>query len=180
MAVTQADDMATWRFGRVRRIYWMLLVGALLAAIAAPTVTLWRAASSALAAHACIWPPAPQAGTTAQLIVALSDPMDRAAVHGPWAQVVAEWDMVNMRMGTRQIAVPGPSGHADTVTLPLRLDMAGPWWVQVALRTPGRPVWHARLQVAVQPPGATAAASPAQAAMSLRDACGPGGGSTSV
>jgi hypothetical protein len=151
----------------------MVLVGVLLVAIAAPTFTLLRAGSSALAAHACIWPQAPRAGEAARLVVSLSEPADRAAIQGPWAQVAAQWDMVNMRMGTRQIAVPGLAAHADAVTLPLRLDMPGPWWVRVTLRTPGRPVWQTRLRVIVAPPGATGTGAASSAPAT---GCGPSGG----
>jgi hypothetical protein len=178
--VTHDDDLATWRFGRVRRVYWALLAGTLLAALAIPSLYVWRAASSSLAAHACIWPAAPRADEPAHLVVSLPDPIDRAAVQGPWAQVVAKWDMVTMGMGTHQSAVPGQSGRGGTFTIPLPLDMPGPWWVQVVLHTPGRPEWHTRLQVAVQPSGAQAATSQPANGVGSRDGCLTSGGSAST
>jgi hypothetical protein len=154
----QADGITAWRSGRVRPLIWMLLVAVLVGAIAVPAMTLKRAASTALAAHAYVWPLAPQAGRSAQVVVVLSNPADRAAIQGPWAQLAAEWDMVTMRMGTRQLAAPGASSHANAIAVPLHLDMAGLWWIQVMLRTPGRPVWHTRLQVIVMAPAAAASA----------------------
>jgi hypothetical protein len=163
----QADGMTAWRSARVRPLVWMLLVAVLAVAITVPAVSLRHAASTALAAHAYIWPLAPQAGESAQLVVVLTDPADRAAIQGPWAQLAAKWDMVTMRMGTHQLAAPGPPTHADALAMPLRLDMAGLWWVQVTLRTPGRPVWHTRLQVNVAPPAAVASAGTTRIAMAL-------------
>ena len=149
----------------VRRFVWVLLAAALLIALLAPALTLWHAAQSALAARACVWPAAPSANQPAELRIVLPNGADREAVHGPWAHVTADWDMVTMSMGRQEVATSGNSGVDGAFVLPLRLTMAGSWWVQVALRTPGRPEWRAALQVRVLPPsGGTRAGGPAAAA----------------
>lgn len=139
---------------RVRGVFWALLGGALLVAIAMPTATIWHAATSPLAARAYLWPDTPRVNTPAQLLVELADAHDRTALQGPWATITVRWDMLAMTMGTRSVVIPGsaPSRpRAHSFVVPLRLDMAGRWWMQVSLRTPGRPEWHAALQVTVLP-----------------------------
>jgi hypothetical protein len=171
MKVIEEDPMATRRLGQVRRVYWVVLAGALLVALAVPGARLWRAASSALTAQACVWPSSPHAGGTAQLIVSVPEPTDRAAVQGPWAHVVAEWDMVTMTMGTQVLTVPGSSHSAGTFAVPLHLTMAGPWWARITLQTPGRPVWHAQVRFTVLPAAGSSPASIGLAAMTAGDPC---------
>jgi hypothetical protein len=149
----------------VRRSIWVLLAAALLIALLAPALTLWHAAQSALAARACVWPATPSVNQPTELRIVLPNGADREAVHGPWARAIADWDMVTMSMGRQEAATSGDSSANGAFVLPLRLTMAGSWWVQVALRTPGRPEWRAALQVRVLPPGGgTSAGGPAAAA----------------
>ncbi len=150
-ASDQPNEMA--EPATVRRFVWVLLAAALLIALLAPALTLWHAAQSALAARACVWPAAPSVNQPAELRVMLPTGADREAVHGPWAHVIADWDMVTMSMGHHEVATSGDSGADGAFVLPLRLTMVGSWWVQVALHTPGRPEWRAALQVRVLPAG---------------------------
>jgi hypothetical protein len=141
------------RIWRVRKGIWGLLAGALLVALALPTATLWHAATSAMAAHAYVWPAVPRANEPAKLIVVLCQNADKSATDGPWAQTQAEWDMVTMAMGTHPVAVPGSPRNPGVFTIPLQLGMAGVWWAHVTLRAPGRPAWQTQLQFTVLPPG---------------------------
>ena len=155
--MTTTGRERTLRFEQVRGVYWALLAGALLLALAAPMVTLWRTAASPLHAQACLWPSAPHADALTFLFVALSDTADRTAVQGPWAEVLVNWDMTTMRMGTRPVVVHGPPeqvDHAGLFAIPLRLTMVGTWWIHITLRTPGRPVWQTALQALVLNPQA--------------------------
>lgn len=131
--------------GHVRRRFWVLLVGALVLTLALPLVTLWRDAASPLRAQACLWPQSSQSRGAVQLFVTLPDATDRADVDGPWARVMVQWDMITMPMGTRHHEEPGSTAQAGSFAVPLVLDMAGPWWIDVRLQTPGRPEWHTRL-----------------------------------
>lgn len=158
---------ASLRFGQVRTTFWLLLAGAVLLALAVPGLTLWRSASSPLGAAARLWPATPRAHTPTYVLVTVTDPADRTAVQGPWAQVVVLADMPAMAMGMLPRVVHGPSDSAHPVTtfaIPLRLDMVGPWRIHVALQTPGRPTWRSELQVTVLPPQPAAAAPPSAAA----------------
>jgi hypothetical protein len=137
-------------FGGVRRSVWALLIAAVLLAVLAPTVTIWRAAHAAIAASAYVWPAAPTVGHPAELCVVISDATDRAAVHGPWGQIVAAWDMPTMRMQEQRQTQPGDSTTGGTYAIPLALEMAGPWQVRVTLHTPGRPDWQTALSVSVR------------------------------
>ncbi len=57
------DDMGTrFSFGRVRRIYWLVLTATLLVALLLPVVALWHSASSTLQVRACLWPDVPRLG----------------------------------------------------------------------------------------------------------------------
>lgn len=132
-------------FLHVRRRFWVLLAGALLLTLALPLVTLWRDASSPLRVQTCLWPQPSQSNGAVQLFVTLPDASDQAAVAGPWARVVVQWDMVTMAMGTRHNETPGSTIQSGSFAVPLKLDMAGPWWIDVRLQTPGRPEWHTRL-----------------------------------
>jgi hypothetical protein len=135
----------------VRHFVWVLLAAALVVALVvallAPALTHWHAAQSSLAARACVWPAAPSVNRPIELRVVLPNGADREAVHGPWAHVIADWDMVTLSMGSQEVATAGDSGVDAAFVLPLRVTMAGSWWVQVALRTPGRPEWRAALHV---------------------------------
>jgi hypothetical protein len=136
----------------VRRSVWGILLAAVLVAVAIPATNLWHASSAALHAHVYLSPAAPRAGEPAQIVVVLPNPTDRAAVQGPWAKAVAQWDMLTMTMGARQRAVPGAAATAEVFTIPLCLDMAGPWWAHIVIQTPSRPEWHSSLQFDVQAP----------------------------
>jgi len=169
------DPETTLRFGRVRGGFWAVLVGALLVAISLPAVNLRHAAVSPIKARACIWPTSPRVGAPAQLVVVLADATDRAAVQGPWARVAVKWDMTTMSMGIRPLVVPGPPrllDDAGVFTIPLRVDMAGPWWVRVTLRTPGRPVWQSALQFTVLSPLPGTGQPAAQRPAALLESCG--------
>src|SRR5579872_5632871 len=149
--------------GRVRARIWALLAGTLMLALLLPLMILWHAAAMPLRAQACVWPAAPRTDTTNYLIVALTDPTDRTAVDGPWAQVHISWDMTVMAMSEHPVVAHGsPQETGDTASfaIPLRLDMAGPWRIDVTLQTPGRPAWQSAVQVNVLPPiaGATTVA----------------------
>jgi hypothetical protein len=160
--------------GQVRRVFWALLAVSLLLAVALPIGNLWREASSSLVARACVWPATPRLDAPAQVLVVLPNATDRAAVQGPWARVVAEWNMVTMRMGARRTAVAGPPAttHDPGVfALPLRLDMAGLWLARVSLTTPGRPMWQTAVSFSVAPAATTAGHT---AASSPGAGCGPG------
>src|SRR5579859_1323957 len=113
MAVSASTNGTALRYARVRRAVWLFLAAALLLALAAPAMALWHAASSAIAARVCISPAAPRAGEIVRVIVVLPRAADRAAVTGPWAQAVAEWDMANMTMGPRQLVVTDPASGAS-------------------------------------------------------------------
>jgi hypothetical protein len=160
MISEHADDPL--RLGGIRRSVWALLIAAVMLALLVPTATVWRAAHVALAASAFVWPAAPTAGHPAALCVVVSDPSDRAAVHGPWGQIVAAWDMPTMMMQEQRQAMLGDSTSGNRYAIPLTLQMAGPWRVRVVLQTPGRPEWQASLAVTVRnasPPLATTGTS---------------------
>ena len=137
--------------GRVRRVFWIGFVATILLALGVPAVTLWRGTATALQVKAYIQPASPRVGEAAHVVLVVPDAADRTDVLNPAAQIAARWDMLNMTMGAREAALPGPLGHTDSLILPLHLDMAGLWWVQVAVHVPGRPAWQTRLDVTVQP-----------------------------
>jgi hypothetical protein len=161
----------------VRRAVWLLLAGAVLLAALGPAWSLWRASSSELAVRGCLWPAQPAAGQHAALYIVLDDMNDRAAVDGPWSRAAATWDMANMHMGARKVEMTGSHGESGHFTLPLRLDMAGSWWVEASLQAPARPRWHAVYHFAVlSRPGVSASPTPTASRDEVGDACGPGGG----
>jgi len=143
--MTQGMPPAPLFGGHIRRRFWALLAGVFLLTLALPLVTLWRAAASPLRVQTCLWPQSVQSSGVVQLVVRLPDANDRADVDGPWARVLVQWDMVTMQMGTRHNQAPGSAAQAGSFVVPLVFDMAGPWWIDVRLQTPGRPEWHTRL-----------------------------------
>ena len=173
------EVQAQQSFLLVRRTVWLLLAGAVLLATLFPTLSLWRASSSALAVRGCLWPAQPTAGEQVRLYIVLDDMTDRAAVDGPWSHVAATWDMADMHMGARKVEMAGSHGGSGHFALPLRLDMAGSWWVEASLQAPGRPHWHAVYHFDVRSrPLAATGPSPVPAADhgASPDPCGPGGG----
>lgn len=140
---------------RVRRSIWVISLVAVLVAVAIPATHLWHASSVALSAHIYLSPAAPRAGESAQLIVILPNPSDRAAVQDPWAKAVARWDMQHMTMGARQSVAPGVATREETFTIPLCFDMAGSWWAQIVIQIPGRPEWRSSLKFDVELPTPT-------------------------
>lgn len=150
--------------GRVRRAVWIALAVALLCALGLPALTLWNASHSALAARACVWPAAPRPDQPAHLVVTLPEGTDRGAVSGPGGAVSANWDMMTMTMGVRRATVPGTTARNGVFDLPVQLDMAGAWRINVALRAPGRPEWRATLDVHVPAAPTTAPAASAATA----------------
>lgn len=163
-------------FPRVRRAVWLLLAGTVLLAALFPVMGLWRAASSALVVRGCLWPAQPAAGQQARLYIVLDDMSDRAAVDGPWSRLAATWDMADMHMGERKVEMTGSHGGSGHFALPLRLDMAGSWWVEASLQAPGRPQWHAVYRFDVLPPPAATTGPPVANPDASGDPCGPGGG----
>lgn len=143
------------RFLEVRGACWAALALAVTLALLVPSLTLWRDASRSLRAQVGIWPALPRAGGPTTILVAVRDPIDQAAIRGPWAQVAVAWDMVAMPMGTRPVVVHGRQDSDGTFSIPLELTMAGPWHFDVSVSTPGRPTWHGDLVVQVQPPRGT-------------------------
>jgi hypothetical protein len=171
MISDHADD--SLRFGGVRRSVWALLIAAVVLALLVPTVTIWRAAHATIAASAFVWPAAPTVGHPAELCVVVSDATDRAAVHGPWGQIVAAWDMPTMRMQQQRQAKPGDSASSGSYAIPLTLEMAGSWRVQVALQTPGRPEWQTSLAVVVRDASPPLAPSPTATSNTSSSRCTP-------
>lgn len=154
--------------GRVRRQVWVVLAVTMLLALLLPLLTLWHATTVPLRARACVWPAVPRAGTSAYVVVSMTDPSDRTAVAGPWAQVRVNWEMTTMVMDLRPTVTYGSSqGANDDVSfaIPFQVAMSGPWRIEVTLRTPGRPDWQSVVQVTALPlPIATA--TPDHAAVS--------------
>ncbi|MFI5272251.1 MAG: hypothetical protein ACHQ4H_04360 [Ktedonobacterales bacterium] len=160
-------------FAQVRRVYWLVLAGALLLALLLPAATLWHAATSTLQARACVVPAMPRAGQAAWIVVAPTNATDRTAVDGPWAQVITRWDMVTMQMGPLHQRIPGSRANDGAFAIPLQLNMAGQWWAQIALSTPGRPSWQQTVEFSVLPM-ATGGHALAPESVSVRS-CGSAG-----
>jgi hypothetical protein len=158
--VSDQTDIGVRPFGQVRGVFWGLLIVSLVLAMAGPTAVLLRAASTTLEVRACLWPPNPRAESIAFVVVAALDTTDRTALHGPWAQIGADWDMMAMSMGRQHTAIPGPSGSNGVFSVPLLLSMAGSWWARISVRTPGRPTWQAQLEFSVLPAAATKGSPP--------------------
>ena len=135
----------------VRKAVWLIFCGAIALTLALPIATAVHQRWLTLQAHAMVWPAQPQAGAPAHLIVSLSDATDQAAVGGPWANVMASWNMPEMEMGNYQTKIAGSQDGQGTFIIPLQLNMAGRWSVQVTLQTPGRPNWYSRLDIIVLP-----------------------------
>ena len=142
----------------VRKTIWLLFCAALVLALALPLATVVHQRWVTLQAHATVWPAQPQVGATAHLIVSFADSNDQAAVGGPWARLVASWAMPTMAMGTHQATLPGAENGNGTFVVPLQLDMAGRWSVQVSLQTPGRPTWYGTVTIIALPATATPSA----------------------
>jgi len=141
---------------RVRGVFWALLVGAVLLALALPAQHVWRAASSTLELRTCIWPASPQVGQTVRLFVIPRTDDDRLAIAGPWTTFVVTRGMREMAMDTRPLVLDGRVTDQSALALPLRLDMAGTWWIQLAVHTRGRPTWQTFVPLTVLPAGVSA------------------------
>jgi hypothetical protein len=135
----------------VRKAVWLIFIGAILVSLALPVAITMRQSTAALKVRVSIWPAHPQAGEAAHLVFSLVQANDRAAARGPWAQLVASWDMTAMQMGTQQAVVQGALDDDGTLTVPLHLTMSGFWLVHATFQTPGRPTWHGTVQVIVGP-----------------------------
>ncbi len=135
----------------VRKTIWLIFAGALVLALALPVATVVHQRWLTLQAHAAVWPAQPQVGGTAHLIVSLADTTDQAAVGGPWAELVATWTMPTMEMGAHEVTLQGAQSGNGTFVVPLQLDMAGRWSVQVRLETPGRPTWYGTVYIIALP-----------------------------
>ncbi|MGO8947462.1 MAG: FixH family protein [Ktedonobacterales bacterium] len=135
----------------MRKTVWLIFSAALVLALALPVATVVQQRWSTLQARATVWPAHPKVGTTVHLIVSLADSNDQAAVGGPWAQLVATWNMPEMEMETHQATLQGTQSSTGTFVVPLQLDMAGRWSVQVILQTPGRPTWRGTVDIIALP-----------------------------
>jgi hypothetical protein len=158
--MTSQDHPTLPPIGQVRWIVWLFLLGSLLVALSLPLLTLWHAAASPLTAQVCLWPPTPQARETVRLVVTVPDATDRDAVAGPWAHLHVAWNMVTMPMATHPIDLVGTADQPGTFAVPLRVNMAGSWWADLTLQTPGRPDWHTRVHFTVASPEGTPQATP--------------------
>jgi hypothetical protein len=126
-----------------------VLVASLLLSLAVPVSRLWQVTTSHLVASVALVPAQPHIGEPVHLVVTLPSEADRAAIHGPWAKLVASWDMAAMSMGAHQVALSGPEPNASSprsFAVPLTLDMAGQWVAHLSLTTPGRPTWQSSLR----------------------------------
>jgi hypothetical protein len=139
---------------------WLFLIGSLLVALSLPLLTLWYAAHSPLTAQVCLWPPSPQAHETVRLVVSVPNATDRDAVAGPWAHLHVAWNMVTMPMDTRPLDLAGTAEQEGTFSVPLQMDMAGTWLVELTLQTPGRPAWQTQVEFTVASSGGIPAVTP--------------------
>jgi hypothetical protein len=133
----------------VRKIVWLIFLGAVVLALAIPVAVTVKQSTAALEVHVSVWPAHPQAGEAAHLVFSLIQANDRAAARGPWAQLVATWGMTTMQMGTQQAVVQGALDDDGSFTVPLHLTMSGFWLVHATFQTPGRPTWHGTVEVMV-------------------------------
>jgi hypothetical protein len=147
----QKTDASSPRASSVRKAVWLIFIGAVVLALAVPVTVTLQQSTAALEVRVSIWPAHPRAGEAVHLVVSLVQVSDRAAARGPWAQLVATWDMTTMDMGTQQVVVQGALGDNGTFTVPLHLTMSGFWQVHATFQTPGRPTWHGTVQVMVAP-----------------------------
>lgn len=141
------------QFWHVRRLYWGLLGASLILALAIPVLLLCHASLTPLAARAYLSPATPRIGQPARLVVVLANPADRTATGGPWAQATVAWDMNAMSMHTRPLSTGGSARTPGVFSVPLVATMAGTWVANIAVQTPGRPVWHGLVHFTVMPPG---------------------------
>jgi hypothetical protein len=130
-------------------------VATILLALAIPVGIFWRDTTTSLRVQAYVQPASPIVGEATHVVIVASNGADRADILGPSAQIAARWDMLTMTMGVREVVLPDLLSHKDALSLPLRLDMAGPWWIQVAVQVPGRPLWQTRLEITVQSPASS-------------------------
>jgi hypothetical protein len=144
-------DASSPRAVSVRKAVWLIFIGAVVLALAMPVAVTMQQSTAALELRVSIWPAHPRAGEAAHLVVSLVQANDRAAARGPWAQLVATWDMTTMDMGTQHAIVQGAQNDNGELTVPLQLTMSGFWLVHATFQTPGRPTWHGMVQVMVAP-----------------------------
>jgi hypothetical protein len=168
------DMVIRLSFGRVHRIYWLVLTATLLVALLLPTVTLWHAASATLQVRACLWPAVPRLGQPTQLLVTPLNASDRTALQGPWAHAVVNRDMLDMPMETQPVDVHGHAKDTLAFSIPLTFEMAGKWWIHVSVQTPGRPPWQTQLQTTVFAAGALPLDANAKTAGSAATTCQSG------
>lgn len=147
----QRIDASRPRAVSVRKAVWLIFIGAVVLALAMPVAVTIQQSTAELEVRISIWPAHPQAGEAARLVVTLIQANDRATARGPWAQLVATWDMTTMDMGAQQAVVQGAVGDNGTFTVPLYLTMSGFWQVHATFHTPGRPTWHGTVEVMVAP-----------------------------
>jgi hypothetical protein len=174
------NDGLTTRLVRplyARKTVWLIFVAAMVFALALPVAITIQQSTASLAAHVSIWPAHPRAGETARLVVSLAQADDRAAARGPWAQLIATWDMTAMEMGAQQATAQGAQNDDGVLTVPLQLTMPGSWLVHATLQTPGRPAWHGTIEVIVSP--ATDVALSSNSASTAGNVCDSGGGTGS-
>lgn len=149
--VRQKTDASSPRAVSVRKAVWLIFIGAVVLALAMPVAVTLQQSTAALEVSVSIWPAHPRAGEAAHLVVSLAQANDRAAARGPWAQLVATWDMTAMEMGTQHAIAQGAQNDNGVLTVPLQLTMSGFWLVHATFQTPGRPTWYGTVQVMVAP-----------------------------
>jgi hypothetical protein len=149
--VRQTTDASSPRAVGVRKAVWLIFIGAVVLSLAMPVAVTIQQSTAALQVRVSIWPAHPQAGEAAHLVVSLVQANDRAAARGPWAQLVATWDMTTMDMGTQHAIIQGAQNDNGEFTVPLQLTMSGFWLVHTTFQTPARPTWHGTVQVMVSP-----------------------------
>jgi len=142
---------------RVRGALWALLVGVVLLSLALPVQHVWQAASAALQLRTCVWPASPQVGQTVRLFVVPRTDDDRRAVSGPWTTFVVTRGMRDMAMeNIHPLVRDGHVSNRSALAVPLRLEMAGTWWLQLTVQARGRPTWQSLLPLTVLPAGVSA------------------------
>ena len=160
----------------VRKAIWLLFLGAIVVALAIPIATTVRQSTIRLEVKVSTWPAHPRVGQTVYFTVSMVQVSDRATAGGPWAQLVASWDMAAMQMGIHQTTAQGTGGDTGQFTVPLQLGMAGSWWIQATLRTPGRPTWHGSAGILVSPAVPPTGAASGATSTGLSLACRGSGG----
>jgi hypothetical protein len=137
----------------VRSAFWAFLVGAVLLSLVIPAQHVWQAASSALQLRTCVWPTNPQVGQTVRLFVVPRTEDDHRAVAGPWTTFVVTRGMTEMAMDTPPVVRGGQVTDRAALALPLRMDMAGIWWIHLTVQARGRPTWQTNVPLTVLSPG---------------------------